>query len=71
MMTFKLQNLIFALMVLQEKHAKKPTASLDKYFTDKKSHLYTLGKLIYVRLAAVLNFNCYDVENTGIEHRQN
>jgi calnexin len=27
----------------EEKHAKKPTASLEKYFTDKKSHLYTLA----------------------------
>jgi calnexin len=26
----------------EEKHAKKPTASLDSYFTDKKTHLYTL-----------------------------
>ncbi|KAL4229932.1 hypothetical protein ACF0H5_010323 [Mactra antiquata] len=26
----------------EEKHAKKPSGSLDKYFTDKKTHLYTL-----------------------------
>jgi calnexin len=26
----------------EEKHAKKPTATLEKYFTDKKTHLYTL-----------------------------
>ncbi|KAK2165398.1 hypothetical protein NP493_1367g01027 [Ridgeia piscesae] len=26
----------------EEKHAKKPTAALDSYFTDKKTHLYTL-----------------------------
>lgn len=26
----------------EEKHANKPSASLDKYFTDKKTHLYTL-----------------------------
>ncbi|XP_052249549.1 calnexin-like isoform X1 [Dreissena polymorpha] len=26
----------------EEKHAKKPSANLDKYFTDKKTHLYTL-----------------------------
>lgn len=26
----------------EEKHAKKPTANLDSYFTDKKTHLYTL-----------------------------
>jgi len=27
----------------QEKHAKQPTQKLDQFFTDKKSHLYTLG----------------------------
>jgi calnexin len=27
---------------LEEKHAKKPTATLDSYFSDKKTHLYTL-----------------------------
>lgn len=27
-----------------EHQAKKPTEALDTYFTDKKSHLYTLGK---------------------------
>lgn len=27
-----------------EHQAKKPTEPLDTYFTDKKSHLYTLGK---------------------------
>lgn len=26
----------------EEKHAKKPTAEMDKYFSDKKTHLYTL-----------------------------
>lgn len=26
----------------EEKHAKKPSGSLDSYFTDKKTHLYTL-----------------------------
>ncbi|CAG2240154.1 CANX [Mytilus edulis] len=26
----------------EEKHAKKPTANLDSYFTDKKTHLYKL-----------------------------
>ncbi|KAI0216388.1 Calnexin [Lamellibrachia satsuma] len=26
----------------EEKHAKKPTAGLDTYFSDKKTHLYTL-----------------------------
>ena len=29
---------------LKEKHAKKPTANIDSYFTDRKTHLYTLGK---------------------------
>lgn len=28
----------------EEKHAKKPDADLRSYFTDKKTHLYTLGK---------------------------
>jgi len=28
--------------VFEEKHAKKPSASLDSFFTDKKTHLYTL-----------------------------
>ncbi|XP_062571665.1 calnexin-like isoform X2 [Saccostrea cucullata] len=27
---------------IEEKHAKKPTASLDSYFNDKKTHLYSL-----------------------------
>lgn len=27
----------------EEKHAKKPEADLRTYFTDKKTHLYTLG----------------------------
>ncbi|XP_074651742.1 calnexin-like isoform X2 [Tubulanus polymorphus] len=26
----------------EEKHAKKPSASIDKFYTDKKTHLYTL-----------------------------
>jgi len=26
----------------EEKHAKKPSGSIDKYFTDKKTHLYSL-----------------------------
>jgi len=30
--------------VYSEHQAKKPTEPLDTYFTDKKSHLYTLGK---------------------------
>jgi calnexin len=30
--------------VYTEHQAKKPTEPLDTYFTDKKSHLYTLGK---------------------------
>lgn len=30
--------------VFSEHQAKKPTEALDTYFTDKKSHLYTLGK---------------------------
>jgi calnexin len=29
--------------VYTEHHAKKPSESLNAYFTDKKSHLYTLG----------------------------
>ena len=28
----------------EEKHAKKPDADLRTYYTDKKTHLYTLGK---------------------------
>lgn len=35
--------LLYAVLYFQEKHAKKPTQSLDTFFTDKKSHLYTLG----------------------------
>lgn len=27
---------------IEEKHAKKPTANIDSYFTDRKTHLYTL-----------------------------
>ncbi|KAK3099609.1 hypothetical protein FSP39_007002 [Pinctada imbricata] len=27
---------------IEEKHAKKPTASIDSHFSDKKTHLYTL-----------------------------
>lgn len=30
----------------EEKHAKKPDADLRSYYTDKKTHLYTLGKQI-------------------------
>jgi len=30
---------------IEEKHAKKPAGNLEKYFTDKKTHLYTLGKV--------------------------
>lgn len=30
--------------VYEEKHAKRPDADLKMYFTDKKTHLYTLGK---------------------------
>lgn len=29
----------------EEKHAKRPDADLKTYFTDKKTHLYTLGML--------------------------
>jgi calnexin len=29
-----------------EHQAKKPTEPLDTYFTDKKSHLYTLGMCV-------------------------
>ena len=32
--------------VYSEHQAKKPTESLDTYFTDKKSHIYTLGKFV-------------------------
>lgn len=28
----------------EEKHAKKPDADLRTYYTDKKTHLYTLGE---------------------------
>lgn len=28
----------------EEKHAKRPEADLKNFFTDKKTHLYTLGK---------------------------
>jgi len=31
----------------QEKHAKQPTQNLDEFFTDKKSHLYTLGMMFH------------------------
>lgn len=29
--------------VFEEKHAKPPEADLKKFFTDRKTHLYTLG----------------------------
>lgn len=29
--------------VFEEKHAKPPNVDLKKFFTDKKTHLYTLG----------------------------
>lgn len=29
----------------EEKHAKKPDSDLRTYYTDKKTHLYTLGKI--------------------------
>lgn len=28
---------------LEEKHAKRPDVDLKKFYTDKKTHLYTLG----------------------------
>ena len=38
-----------SLFHFQEKHAKKPSPSLDsKFFTDKRSHLYTLGMIVFV-----------------------
>lgn len=30
----------------EEKHAKKPDADLRTYYTDKKTHLYTLGESV-------------------------
>ena len=30
----------------EEKHAKKPSGKLENFFTDKKTHLYSLGKSI-------------------------
>jgi len=36
-----------SVFLCQEKHAKKPSPSLDsKFFTDRRSHLYTLGMTI-------------------------
>ena len=35
---------------IEEKHAKKPSGNLDSYFTDKKTHLYTLGLSFYIIL---------------------
>jgi calnexin len=40
--------------VYSEHQAKKPTEPLDTYFTDKKSHLYTLGKTKQKTLILIL-----------------
>lgn len=32
----------------EEKHAKRPDADLKNYFTDKKTHLYTLSKAMHI-----------------------
>ncbi|OWF46265.1 calnexin-like isoform X2 [Mizuhopecten yessoensis] len=37
---FRHKNLVTG--EFEEKHAKKPTANIDKHFTDKKTHMYTL-----------------------------
>lgn len=39
--------------VFSEHQAKKTTESLDTYFTDKKSHLYTLGKEFYLLISCL------------------
>lgn len=41
----------------EEKHAKKPDADLRTYYTDKKTHLYTLGK-IHTLAPFTLAFGC-------------
>jgi len=41
---------------VQEKHASKPKATLDSYFTDKKTHLYTLG--LYDFSALTIKCDC-------------
>lgn len=51
--------------VYSEHQAKKPTEPLDSYFTDKKSHLYTLGNYHdKPQLSCVINrkpvpFSCF------------
>ena len=45
-MTFKYQFALYDMDPLQEKHAKKPTSGIDAFFTDKKTHLFTLGLLL-------------------------
>lgn len=37
-----------------EHHAKTPTEPLDTYFKDKKSHLYTLSRLIIDTICFIL-----------------
>lgn len=46
--------------VYTEHQAKKPTESLDTYFTDKKSHIYTLGKS-FVRNAEMIIYELFFV----------
>lgn len=44
---------------IEEKHAKKPAGNLEKYFTDKKTHLYTLGMLCFnLWTFGPLPYNC-------------
>lgn len=44
--------------VYTEHQAKKTTEPLDSYFTDKKSHLYTLGKRITLKIFYLLLLFC-------------
>ena len=50
--------------VYTEHQAKKPTEPLDSYFSDKKSHLYTLGKRSSVFWLCV-NFSVVDFSAVG------
>lgn len=44
----------------EEKHAKKPDSDLRTYYTDKKTHLYTLGKIYRLFLPWLRIYCCFD-----------
>lgn len=44
----------------EEKHAKKPDSDLRTYYTDKKTHLYTLGKTSSPLVALPVKLRIHD-----------